>query len=117
VLDSETAWGGECGEFPGANWATYICYEPETGCDYGSYLLEFYAASSYPAAPAQLEVKINGVVVPPTLEATSTPGQWVKYSAVWNAGSANHALIEIRDLRDVYSGDDFVIDDISFVRQ
>ena len=116
VLATETAWGGES-LFPGKNWATYFHYMPQVVCDYGSYLLEFYAASSYPAAPAQLEVQINGVVVPPTLEATSTPGQWVKYSAVWDAISATHALIEIRDLRDVYSGDDFVIDDISFVRQ
>ena len=116
VLATETAWGGES-PFPGKNWATYIEYTPQVVCDYGSYLLEFYAASSYPAAPAQLQVTINGQVVGSTLNLTSTPGEWVKYSATWDAGSATEANIEIRDLRDTYSGDDFVIDDISFVRQ
>ena len=114
VLDSETGWGNGT-PFPGANWATCIHYTPQV-CS-TSYLLEFYAASSYPDAPAQLEVRINGVVVPPTLELTSTLGDWDKYSATWDAGSATNALIEIRDLRDTYSGDDFCIDDISFERQ
>jgi len=116
VLATETAWGGE-EPFSGANWATYIEYTPQVECDYGSYLLKFYAASSYPAAPAQLQVIINGEIVAPVLECTSTPGQWVEYSATWNAGSATEANIEIRDLCDTYTGDDFVIDDISFVRQ
>ena len=118
VLADESAWGadGAVGThgFPGKNWATYFHYTPKV-CS-TSYLLKFYAASSYLEAPAQLEVKINGVVVPPTLECT-TVSTWVEYSATWNAGSATHALIEIRDLRDTYSGDDFVIDDISFVKQ
>lgn len=112
---SETAWGGTC-DFSGKNWATYTCYTPVV-CSGDSYLLEFWAASSYTAAPAQLEVKINGVVVPPTLNLPSTVGSWVKYSATWNAGAAATAEIRITDLRYVYSGDDFVIDDISFVKQ
>jgi hypothetical protein len=128
VLKTETAWGAGCGSFPGKNWATYICYTPQTGCDYGSYTLEFWAGNSYPgspsysASPAILQVKINSEVVGSSLALeyndpyAPTPG-WVKYSATWNAGSATHALIEIRDLRIQYWGDDFVIDDISFVRQ
>lgn len=108
---SETAWGGTS-DFEGKNWATYIEYTPEV-CS-GDYLLEFYAASSYPAAPAQLQVTINDVVVPPTLMLTSTLGEWVKYSATWDAGDATSAVIEITDLRVTYDGDDFVIDDISF---
>ncbi len=116
--DSETGWG-EGDDFPGRNWATYITYIPEVGCDYGSYLLEFWATSSYPDAPAQLQVEINDEVVGSTLELSGTVGTpgWQEYTAIWDAGTATSALIEIRDLRDVASGDDFVIDDISFVRQ
>jgi hypothetical protein len=128
VLATETAWGGTCGNFTGKNWATYICYTPQEECDYGSYILEFWAGNSYSgttsysAAPAILQVKINGEVVGSSLALeynppyAPTPG-WMKYSATWNAGSATHALIEISDLRIEYWGDDFVIDDISFVRQ
>lgn len=126
-VESETGWGGE-GEFKGKNWATYITYVPETGCDYGSYMLEFWAGNSYPgstaypAQPAILEVQVNGEVlgVPLELEynppSAPTPG-WMKYSAIWDAGTATDACIEIRDLRLIAYGDDFVIDDISFVRQ
>jgi hypothetical protein len=127
VVDSETAWGGGCDEFPGANWATYICYTPDVDCDYGSYTLEFWAANSFPgnptwpAQPAILEVKINDVVVgtlaldytPPT---APTPG-WKKFSYTWNAGSATSAIITIYDTRAIAYGDDFCIDDISFVKQ
>jgi hypothetical protein len=110
------------------SWRTCITYTPEVVCDYGSYLLEFWAGNSYPgtteypAQPAILEVQINGVVVGTlTLEYNQpyapTPG-WMKYSAIWwNAGSATSANIEIRDKRYIMYGDDFVIDDISFVRQ
>ena len=127
---SETGWGaGGCGtnygSFPGKNWATYICYTPKV-C-YTLYTLEFWAGNSFPgsvewpAQPAMLEVKINGEVVgeldlaytPPT---APTPG-WMKFSVIWNAGSATSANIQIRDKRYIMYGDDFVIDDISFVKQ
>jgi len=114
TYDEETGWGGE-GEFNGKNWAKYITYTPEA-CS-ASYLLEFYAASSYPDAPAQLQVTINGDVVGSTLEATSTVGEWVQYSESWNAGTDTSAIIEIRDLRYTFTGDDFVLDDISFMQQ
>jgi len=118
--DEETGWAANDGPgtlpFPGKNWATYFEYTKDVVCDYGSYLLEFYAASSYPTAPAELEVSINSSVVGSVLNCTATSGEWVKFSYVWDA-DVGHALIEIRDLCDTYSGDDFVIDDISFVKQ
>jgi hypothetical protein len=124
--DSETGWG-DGDDFPGKNWATYIEYTPEDDCDYGSYLLEFWAGNSFPgnptwpAQPAILEVQINSVVVgtlsleynPPY---APTPG-WMQFSATWDAGSDTSAIIEIRDTRHIMYGDDFVIDDISFVKQ
>jgi len=119
--DEETAWGGT-EHFPGKNWATYIDYTPVC-----QYLLEFWAGNSYPgsvaypAQPAILEVQINGTVVgtlalaytPPT---APTPG-WLEFSYTWDAGSATSANIEIRDTRHIMYGDDFVLDDISFVQQ
>lgn len=125
--DEESAWGGT-EDFPGKNWATYITYDPQEGeCDYGSYLLEFWAGNSYPgssqwpAQPAILEVSINGTVVGTlalayTDPTAPTPG-WMQFSGTWDAGSATSANIVIRDTRHIMYGDDFVLDDISFVKQ
>lgn len=121
-----TGWG-EGKNFPGKNWATYIEYTPETGCDYGSYLLEFWAGNSfpgsaaYPAEPAILQVEINAEVVGTlaltyTYPTAPTPG-WMQFSTTWDADSATSANIKIRDTRHIMYGDDFVLDDISFVRQ
>ena len=115
VVQSKSAWGGTM-NFAGKNWANYIDYTP---CS-DSYLLEFYAASNcnpVDPMPAQLEVKINGVVVGPILDLNPQSGVWVKYSAAWNQGSATSADIEIRDLRRTFGGDDFSIDDICLVNQ
>ena len=127
----ETGWGaGGCevgGSFGGKNWATYICYCEDVECDYGTYLLEFWAANSYPgsvqwpAQPAILQVEVNdeyfGTLAldytPPT---APTPG-WKQFSDTWSAGTEDSAHIVIRDTRHIMYGDDFCIDDISFVRQ
>lgn len=128
--DSETGWGaGGCepgnGSFDGKNWATYICYMP--CCPPTEYTLEFWAANSYPgstenpAEPAILQAEINDVVVGTlaleyTYPTAPTPG-WMKFSYTWEADSATSATIVIRDIRFVMYGDDFCIDDISFVAQ
>lgn len=109
---SETAWGGTS-DFSGKNWATYIDYTPKV-CS-TDYTFRMFAASSYHTNPAQLQVSINGTVVG-QLNLTSTKGQWVEFSVPWDAGSATSALIAVRDLRVAYDGDDFVIDDISLVK-
>jgi hypothetical protein len=114
VVQTETAWGGEH-EFTGKNWAVCIQYTPTTLNNL--YTLSFWAGSSYPQNPAELQAKITGVVVGSPLVLSSTVPGWVQFTTTWDAGSATHANIEIFDLRNVYSGDDFVIDDISFVKQ
>ena len=108
----ETAWGGE-GDFPGANWATYIDYETQEPIV--NYTFTMYAASSYPANPAALQVTINGVVAG-TANLTTTPGQWVKVEYTSDLGGATTADIAIRDLNPLYHGDDFAVDDISLVQ-
>lgn len=121
-----TGWG-DGPNFSGKNWATYIEYTPDVDCDYGDYVLMFWAGNSFPgnptwpAQPAILEVSINDVVVGTlaleyNLPYAPTPG-WMKFSTTWDAGSATSANIKIRDTRHIMYGDDFVLDDISFVRQ
>lgn len=115
VMQKETAWGGTS-DFSGKNWANYISYTP-TAPESFTYTLKFFAKSSYvDPAPGQLEVQINGVVIPPQLNLGSVTNGWSEYTAVWTAGTATHADIKIRDLRIAYTGNDFCIDDISFVK-
>lgn len=116
VIQTETAWGGTDG-FTGKNWATYINYTPKEPIS-PTYTLTFYAKSSYAdPAPGQLEVSINeDTLTPAVLNLGTAAAGWTQYTATWSAGIANHANIEIRDIRIAYTGNDFCIDDISFVK-
>jgi hypothetical protein len=116
VLQTETAWGGTS-DFPGKNWARYIDYTPATPVS-PTYTFTFYAKSSYEdPEPGILEVKINGdLLIPSILELGTAADGWSQYTATWSAGTATQANIEIRDTRIAYTGNDFCIDDISFVK-
>lgn len=107
----ESAWGGT-NPLPGANWAKYISYTPSTAT--GRYHFSMYAASVYPLSPANLEVRINGVVVATQL-LSSVPGVWTLIEGDWDGGTASSAMIAVRDLNALPDGNDFVIDDVSLV--
>jgi hypothetical protein len=80
------------------------------------YTLSFWVASWFPTSPAFLDVLINGVSVgtvsPPGGDQVGT---WTQFTANWLAGSADSATISIMGLNTEYGGNDFAIDDISFV--
>ena len=77
------------------------------------YVFSYWLSSSYPTAPADIEVSINGVQI--SIDpAPGTSGNWVKYAHSWYSGSATQADIVLKDLTRAYSGDDFAIDDICF---
>ncbi len=118
--ESESAWGGTC-EFPGKNWARYICYTPEFDECSNDYEFSFFVANSYPTNLAHLEVFINSESIGTAdLSEISDPitGQWKQFKFPWtNSGAVSAADIVIKDLEAIYDGDDFCIDDISFVNQ
>lgn len=118
--ESESAWGGVC-EFPGKNWARYICYTPEFEECSTDYEFSFFVANSYPTNLAHLEVLVNGESIGTAdLSEITEPitGQWKQFKFPWiNSGEVSAADIVIKDLEAIYDGDDFCIDDISFVIQ
>jgi len=78
------------------------------------YTLSVWTASAHFTAPAELDFLINGTSV------GSKPldlgnGVWSEFSVLWNSGSMTSANIRIIDLEDAHTGNDFVLDDISFV--
>ena len=79
------------------------------------YNFSAWVASVYPSSPAQLEFLINGVQVGGAFTASTTAGLWQQFSGNWSSGSMTAATLSIVDLNIVLGGNDFALDDLSFV--
>ena len=80
-----------------------------------SYTFSYYMASVAPQNPAKLEVLINGVSIAPPVTAPSSTCAWTLVSHTWNSGSNTTATICIYNREFLGFGNDFALDDISFV--
>ena len=67
-------------------------------------------------SPAVLVFQVNGVQVGSPFVAPSTAFNWVQYTGTWNSGASTTATIEIIDQNLDGSGNDFGLDDISFMK-
>lgn len=69
------------------------------------------------SATATIRIKINGTTVGSDNHLQLGNNNWQDWSNTWNSGNSNQAVIEIFDTYngDAGLGDDFCIDDISFV--
>jgi hypothetical protein len=65
---------------------------------------------------AKLRFSINGIPLSNDFIAPSSINTWIKYSANWNSGLNDSAMIEIFDNYNEAGGNDFGIDDISFLK-
>jgi gliding motility-associated-like protein len=64
-----------------------------------------------------IELRINSTLVGTFLPLTSDPiGRWVQYTATWNSGPATSATLCLTDVVYASFGNDFAIDDISFIQ-
>ena len=79
-----------------------------------AYLFSAWAASSYPESPARFFFFVNGQQQGSPVALPSTTGLWQNYSVIWSSGNSSAALLEIRMLTTAFSGNDFVLDDLSF---
>ena len=66
-------------------------------------------------SPAKLAVYVNGVQVGTTFTVAAKNGVWGQFSAVWNSNLSTTATIKIVDLNTTSTGNDFALDDMSFV--
>lgn len=80
-----------------------------------SYQFSTWIASSYPDARAILRVTINGTTVISGFESTSPLGVWQEAIALWSSGTNTTAQIDIIDIRCVAGGNDYALDDITFI--
>ncbi len=90
-------------------WQQTVTVTPGTDYD-----VSYWLSSVYPTAPANLQLSINDVVIGTDL-APGTVGIWQQAYYVWNSETSTTATVKLIDLTMTAGGDDFAIDDISFV--
>ncbi len=86
------------------------------GLDLNSvYKFSFWSASVYPLNPPFFDVYINGVQMQPSpFYISEDVCKWTEIKYIWNSNNIDTAEIVIYDRNIRKSGNDFVIDDISF---
>ena len=89
-------------------WGQTITVQPNQ-----TYTFSYWIQTVALPNPANIEVKINGVVVGTSL-APSAECSWALRTYTWNSGTATSAQIAIYDKEISSGGNDFSLDDISF---
>ncbi len=95
----------------GPAWAQTVSVAANT-----NYSLSGWFASLFPDAPASLEFRVNGLLVGAGFSAPLPVGNWEQRSVVFNSGANTSLSIEIWDVNQAFTGNDYAIDDISLER-
>ncbi|MEI6577540.1 MAG: gliding motility-associated C-terminal domain-containing protein [Bacteroidota bacterium] len=90
-------------------WCETITVIPNT-----DYAFSTWLASVIVEQPAILQFSINGITLGSPFVASSTLCQWQQFYELWNSGTSTTATICIVNQNTATSGNDFVLDDISF---
>jgi gliding motility-associated-like protein len=90
-------------------WCQTVSVTPNT-----DYAFSTWLASTISAQPAILQFSINSVVLGAPFGASSTLCVWQQFYEIWNSGTATSATICIVNQNTAQSGNDFLLDDISF---
>ena len=103
-------------------WGQNIAVKPGITYDFSYFLRTI--TSTDPSHPAKIQLKINGVIINNTAASpidtapTITSGGWITYKHTWTAGvGVTMAIIELYDTEISGSGNDFGLDDITFIPQ
>jgi hypothetical protein len=80
----------------------------------GSYVFSAWVASLVAPAPAELVFAINGVALGAAFVPAGRPGEWSRFEAVWEAGTARWADVTISNGSAERVGNDFGLDELSF---
>jgi gliding motility-associated-like protein len=90
-------------------WSQTITVQPGTNYAFSTWLQHITSLN-----PAALQFSINGLPVGNIFNANNTSCIWDQFYTTWNSGSATSAEISIVNRNQVFSGNDFALDDISF---
>jgi gliding motility-associated-like protein len=90
-------------------WTQTVTVQPNT-----NYAFETWVQHMTSSNPAQLQFSINGVLIGPVFTANNTACIWNRFYSSWNSGNSTSATIAIVNQNQVFTGNDFALDDISF---
>ncbi|MFA6925200.1 MAG: hypothetical protein WC223_13225 [Bacteroidales bacterium] len=79
------------------------------------YYFTTWISSVHPTNPAQLQFSVNGVLLGSIFNASTTTCLWQQFYATWNSGSNTNANISIVNKNTTASGNDFGLDNVSFI--
>lgn len=91
-------------------WCQTITVQPNT-----DYLFSTWVQSVSAGNPAVLQFSINGVNLGTTFSPPLATCQWAEFFTTWNSGSNTTASICIVNQNTSFGGNDFSLDDISFM--
>lgn len=90
-------------------WTQTVAVQPNT-----NYAFETWLQHVTSVNPASLQFSINGVTIGPIFTANNTSCVWDRFYTTWNSGNNTSATISIVNQNQIYTGNDFALDDISF---
>jgi hypothetical protein len=91
-------------------WSQNITVKPGTNYNFSAWVMTLVASS-----PAKLQFQINGVTIGSVFDAPTATQTWQNFANTWNSGAATTATITILNQNTTLAGNDFGIDDISFI--
>ena len=91
-------------------WCQTINVVPGRTYDFSAWITNIH-----PTAPSTLQFSINGVPLGPLLQIDEELCIWEEFSEVWYSGNNTEATICITNQSTIAFGNDFAIDDISFI--
>jgi MYXO-CTERM domain-containing protein len=93
----------------GPTWAQTVTVTPNT-----EYTLSGWFASLFPASIANIEFRVDGVLVNPAFSAPAALGVWEPRSVTFTTGPLTTSIsVEIWDSNQAFTGNDYAIDDIT----
>jgi gliding motility-associated-like protein len=96
---------------PGTSvWCQTVNVTPNTVYQFSTWVSTMNASS-----PAQLQFSINNVPIGTTFSAPANTYTWTQFFSTWNSGSNTTATICILNQNTSLGGNDFGLDDISFM--
>ena len=91
-------------------WCQTFNVTPNTDFEFSTWLMNFDAIN-----PAELSFYINGVQIGPNFNPVNAGCIWENFFETWNSGANTSATICIVNQSTALGGNDFALDDISFI--
>ncbi|WP_405571604.1 LamG-like jellyroll fold domain-containing protein [Winogradskyella sp. Asnod2-B02-A] len=96
-----------------AAWRQEIDVEPNELYYFSAWGIDLSDLSNPSLNPCDLQFRINGIPVGPTLDLVKG-NNWERIYGTWNSGITTTAIIEIININPATQGNNFGIDDVSF---